>query len=157
MAKLPTPTGGKTTWIVGGVLVLAVVWFLMKRGGGPTVIPGSAGGSSDAQLQAASQGFQALASVVGAVESAKQTGAAQLAIVQAEADAAVKAAALQAGATTAAADRYASAQKGAYVWGTIRDIGVTVIPYLFGRGGSSGSSTWSFPRSSGGFGGGVQV
>lgn len=130
MAELAAPKG-KTTWIIGGVVVLLVLWFLMKRGSGATVIPGTAGGESDAQTAAAAQGFAALAGAVGSIESAREAGRAQLAIVNAEANAAIQTASINARAATAAADRYTSAQTGSYVWGTIRDIGVKALPYLF--------------------------
>lgn len=135
MASLPKPKG-KTAWILGGLIVLVVLWYLAKRGAGPTVIPGSAGGMSDSQTQAAAQGFSALASVAAAETAA----AAQLEQVRAEAAAYLQGQSLQAGATEAAAGRYANAQKNAYIWGTIRDIGVAAINQgLFGGRSSSGS------------------
>ena len=129
MAELPKPGKGKTTWIVVGVAVVVLLWFLAKRGSGPTVIPGS-GGAPAVDQGAAAQGLGALASVA----SAQLAAEAQLESIRAEAAAYLNGQTVQANAATAAADRYASAQNNAYVWGTIRDIGVTAIPYIFGGG-----------------------
>ena len=154
MANLPKPKG-KAAWVIGGLVVLLVLWYLAKRGGGPTVIPGSPGGSSDAQIQAASQGFGALANVAAAIQAATSNAES----VRAEADAYLKGQQLQAGATDAAARRYASAQNNAYIWGTLRDIGVAAINRgLFGGGGgSSGGGGYAGPGGGSGFGGGVSI
>jgi len=156
MAELSKPKG-KAAWIIGGLVVLLVLWFLAKRGSQAQVIPSSSGNASDAQLQAAGQGFGALASFAAAQEAAQ----AQLASIQAEAAAYLQGQQLQAGATDAAAARYANAQKNAYVWGTIRDIGVTVAQGLLSRGrGGSGAAVPGYGGGSAGpagFGGGVAI
>lgn len=152
-AELPK---SKTPWILGGLFVVVLIWFAMRRGGGAQVIPGTPGGPSDAQTAAAGQGFQALAGAVGAIESAREVAAAQLAQTAAEASSYLEGQRLQAGAVTAAADRQASAQKASYVWGTIRDIGVTAIPFLFGGHSGQGSSAGGVvPQYGGGAGPGA--
>lgn len=139
--------GKKSTWIIGGLAVLLVLWFLARRSSQAQVIPGSSGSASDAQLAAASQGLGALASVASAQLAAES----QLESIRAETAAYLEGQRVQASATDAAAGRYANAQKNAYVWGTIRDIGVTAINAWAnrGRGGAPGMG--------GGFAGGVSI
>lgn len=141
---------GKTGWIVGIAIALVVVWFLMRRGSQAQVIPGSAGSASDAQLAAASQGLGALASVA----SAQLAAEAQLESIRAETAAYLEGQQVQAAASDSAAARYANAQKNAYVWGTIRDIGVTAINAWANRGHSSSTRP---PGAGVGFGGGVAI
>ena len=152
MAKaLAVASSGKGKWLAGGLLVLLLLWWLARRGSGSsaTVIPGAQ--PSDASIQAAGQGFGALAAAVAQMEQARLEAAAY-----------INGQNTQAGAQIAAADRYASAQENAYVWSTIRDIGVTAIPYVFGTHSTAPASvpqSYGNPNGGGygGFGGGVNI